>query len=65
MTTRRRRRRQSAQTAIGAAVQLHGAPGVRRGSIVEWLYRGIRALRIHEGATDVQKLVIARTLISA
>ena len=49
-----------AQAVIDAAVQLHGGDGVRRGHIVESLYREIRALRIYEGASDVQKVVIAR-----
>jgi acyl-CoA dehydrogenase len=49
-----------AQQVIDAAVQLHGGDGVRKGSIVESLYREIRALRIYEGASDVQKVVIAR-----
>jgi len=45
-------------------VQLHGGDGVRSGTIVERLYREIRALRIYEGASDVQKVVIARHLLS-
>ena len=49
-----------AQIVIDKAVQLHGAEGVRSGSVVERLYREIRALRIYEGASDVQKIVIAR-----
>lgn len=49
-----------AQEVIDMAVQLHGGDGVRSGEIVESLYREIRALRIYEGATDVQKLIIAR-----
>jgi acyl-CoA dehydrogenase len=49
-----------AQIVIDKAVQLHGAEGVRRGSVVERLYREIRALRIYEGASDVQKILIAR-----
>jgi acyl-CoA dehydrogenase len=52
-----------AQHVIDAAVQLHGGDGVRRGHIVESLYREIRALRIYEGATDVQKVVVARQLV--
>ena len=51
---------ETAQTVIDAAVQLHGGDGVRKGHIVESLYREIRALRIYEGASDVQKVVIAR-----
>ena len=47
------------------AVQLHGGDGVRKGHIVESLYREIRALRIYEGASDVQKVVIARQVMGA
>jgi acyl-CoA dehydrogenase len=53
-----------AQSVIDKAVQLHGGDGVRRGHIVERLYREIRALRIYEGASDVQKVVIARQIIA-
>jgi acyl-CoA dehydrogenase len=53
-----------AQDVIDKAVQLHGGDGVRRGHIVERLYREIRALRIYEGASDVQKVVIARQTLS-
>jgi acyl-CoA dehydrogenase len=49
-----------AQEVIDKAVQIHGGDGVRRGHIVESLYREIRALRIYEGASEVQKVVIAR-----
>jgi acyl-CoA dehydrogenase len=52
-----------AQNVIDRAVQLHGGDGVRRGHIVESLYREIRALRIYEGASDVQKVVIARQVM--
>jgi acyl-CoA dehydrogenase len=52
-----------AQDVIDRAVQLHGGDGVRRGHIVESLYREIRALRIYEGASDVQKVVIARQVM--
>ncbi len=55
---------ESAQTVIDKAVQLFGGLGVTRGSIVEQLYREIRALRIYEGASEVQKLVIARQLLT-
>lgn len=51
---------EQAQQVIDKAVQLHGGDGVRRGHVVESLYREIRALRIYEGATDVQKVIIAR-----
>ena len=50
------------QAVIDAAVQLHGGDGVRTGFAVEGLYREIRALRIYEGASDVQRIVIARAL---
>ena len=53
-----------AQDIIDKAVQLHGGDGVRRGHIVERLYREIRALRIYEGASEVQKVVIARQVLS-
>jgi alkylation response protein AidB-like acyl-CoA dehydrogenase len=54
---------ESAQRVIDNAVQLHGARGVARGESVERLYREIRALRIYEGATEVQKLIIGRELL--
>jgi acyl-CoA dehydrogenase len=54
---------ESAQQVIDAAVQLHGALGVTAGHPVEELYREIRALRIYEGASEVQQLLIARELL--
>jgi acyl-CoA dehydrogenase len=54
---------ESAQRIIDAAVQMHGGMGVRKGSVVESLYREIRALRIYEGATEVQRLIIAREML--
>ena len=54
---------ENAQTIIDRAVQLHGGQGVRVGSVVEQLYRDIRALRIYEGATEVQRLLIGRELL--
>ena len=56
---------ETAQQVIDSAVQLFGGDGVRKGMIVESLYREIRALRIYEGATDVQKVVIARQVMGA
>ncbi|MDR3524240.1 MAG: acyl-CoA dehydrogenase family protein [Acetobacteraceae bacterium] len=53
---------ENAQRVIDRAVQIFGGRGVRRGEIVESLYREIRALRIYEGATEVQKVIIARDL---
>ncbi len=54
-----------AQRVIDRAVQLFGGHGVRVGSKVEALYREIRALRIYEGATEVQKVIIAREMLKA
>jgi acyl-CoA dehydrogenase len=54
---------EAAQQVIDRAVQLHGGLGVTKGVKVEELYREIRALRIYEGATEVQKIVIARELL--
>jgi acyl-CoA dehydrogenase len=54
---------EAAQRVIDRAVQLHGGLGVTKGVKVEELYREIRALRIYEGATEVQKIVIARELL--
>jgi alkylation response protein AidB-like acyl-CoA dehydrogenase len=54
---------ESAQRVIDRAVQMFGGRGVQRGEIVERLYRDIRALRIYEGATEVQRLIIGRELL--
>ncbi|MEO8241885.1 MAG: acyl-CoA dehydrogenase family protein [bacterium] len=54
---------EAAQRVIDMAVQLHGGDGVRHGAVVERLYREIRALRIYEGASDVQRVVIARSIL--
>jgi len=54
---------EAAQQVIDMAVQLHGGDDVRHGSVVESLYREIRALRIYEGASDVQRVVIARSVM--
>ncbi len=56
---------EGAQQVIDQAVQLFGGRGVRRGEVVEHLYREIRALRIYEGASDVQRVVVARELLRA
>ena len=55
----------TAQATIDRAVQLFGGAGVARGNMVERLYREVRALRIDEGASEVQKVVIARATIAA
>ena len=51
---------ETAQKVIDRAVQMFGGRGVQKGEVVESLYREIRALRIYEGATEVQKLIVAR-----
>lgn len=56
---------EGAQQVIDAAVQMWGGLGVTSGQTVERLYREIRALRIYEGATEVQQLIIARELLKA
>jgi len=52
-----------AQRVVDRALQLHGAQGVMRGSTVERLYREVRSLRIYEGTSEIQKLVIAREML--
>jgi acyl-CoA dehydrogenase len=54
---------EAAQAVIDDAVQILGGLGVMRGHPVERLYREVRALRIYEGATEVQKVIIARELL--
>ncbi|MBT9486630.1 MAG: acyl-CoA dehydrogenase family protein [Rubrivivax sp.] len=55
---------ENAQRVIDRALQMHGGTGVRVGAVVESLYREIRALRIYEGATEVQRLIIGRDLLA-
>jgi acyl-CoA dehydrogenase len=55
---------ENAQKVIDRALQMHGGQGVQVGSVVESLYREIRALRIYEGATEVQRLIIGRDLLA-
>ena len=55
---------EQAQKVIDQALQLHGGEGVRSGNKIESLYREIRALRIYEGASDVQKIIIARQTLA-
>jgi acyl-CoA dehydrogenase len=52
-----------AQRVVDRAVQIHGGAGVMRGSTVERLYREVRALRIYEGTSEIQKLVIAGAVL--
>ena len=56
---------EGAQRVIDSAVQLHGGQGVRTGRKVEELYRDIRAMRVYEGASEIQKLIIARQTLGA
>lgn len=56
---------ENAQRVIDMALQMHGGMGVKVGTKVESLYRDIRALRIYEGATEVQQLIIGKALIQA
>jgi acyl-CoA dehydrogenase len=55
---------EAAQRVVDRAVQLLGARGVVRDSVVESLYRDVRALRIYEGTSEVQKLVIAGQVLA-
>jgi acyl-CoA dehydrogenase len=54
---------EAAQRIVDRAVQLHGGLGIERGVIVERLYRSVRSLRIYEGTSEIQKLIIARSLL--
>lgn len=54
---------EAAQRIVDLAVQLFGGMGVVEGTEVEHLYRAIRPLRIYEGATEIQKLIIARGIL--
>jgi len=54
---------ENAQRVIDMALQLHGGLGVRAGTKVESLYRDIRSLRIYEGATEVQQLIIGKAVL--
>jgi alkylation response protein AidB-like acyl-CoA dehydrogenase len=54
---------EAAQRIVDRAVQIHGGRGVERGSVVERLYREVRALRIYEGTSEIQRLVIAKSLL--
>ncbi len=54
---------EAAALAVDEAVQIHGGLGVVRGQVVERLYREERALRIYEGTSEIQRLVIAGQLL--
>jgi alkylation response protein AidB-like acyl-CoA dehydrogenase len=53
---------ETAQRVVDDALQLHGARGLEKGHVLEHLYREVRAPRIYEGATEVQREIIARAL---
>jgi acyl-CoA dehydrogenase len=55
---------EAAQRVVDRAVQIFGALGVTRGNIAERLYREVRALRIYEGATEIQQLVVAKSVLA-
>ena len=54
---------ETAQRIVDESVQIHGGDGLVRGNAVERLYREVRALRIYEGTSEIQKLIIARELL--
>jgi acyl-CoA dehydrogenase len=54
---------ETAQRVIDRALQIHGGQGVRKGTAVERLYREVRALRIYEGTSEIQRLVLGRALL--
>jgi len=54
---------ENAQRVIDMALQMHGGQGVRVGNTIEHLYRDIRSLRIYEGATEVQQLIIGKSVL--
>jgi acyl-CoA dehydrogenase len=54
---------ENAQWVIDQAVQLHGARALQHGHLLEHLYREVRAVRIYEGASEIQRTIIGRSLI--
>src|SRR6185436_2617129 len=54
---------EAASRIVDRAVQIHGGQGVVAGAIVERLYREVRALRIYEGTSEIQRLIVARELL--
>ena len=56
---------EAAQRIVDQALQIHGGMGVVVGTPVEQLYRDVRALRIYEGTSEIQRLVIARNLLKS
>ena len=56
---------EAAQEAVDAAIQIHGAGGLEHGHPLEHLYREVRAPRIYEGASEIQREIIARSMFRA
>lgn len=56
---------EAAQFVIDAALQIHGARALQRGHLLEHLYRDVRATRIYEGTSEIQRTIIARSLLEA
>ena len=56
---------ENAQRVIDMALQMHGGLGVKVGTKIESLYRDIRSLRIYEGATEVQQLIIGKAVLTS
>ena len=56
---------EAAQRIVDQALQIHGGIGLVTGHIMERLYRDVRALRIYEGTSEIQKLIIARGLLQS
>ena len=54
---------EAAGRIVDSALQIHGGSGLVRGSVIERLYRDVRALRIYEGTSEIQKLIIAGQLL--
>jgi alkylation response protein AidB-like acyl-CoA dehydrogenase len=54
---------EAAQRIVDGCLQLHGAVALKHGHLLEQLYRDVRSLRIYEGASEVQRSIIARNLI--
>ena len=55
---------EAAQRIVDQALQIHGGRGLVAGSIMERLYRDVRALRIYEGTSEIQRLIIAREVLA-
>jgi alkylation response protein AidB-like acyl-CoA dehydrogenase len=56
---------EAAQQIVDGCVQLHGARALQQGHLLEQLYRDVRSLRIYEGASEIQRSIIARSVLAA